>query len=200
MSSEKSPEDLLRERFTREAVPLLDRLYAGALRLTRNPSDAEDLVQDTMLKAYASFDSFREGTNLAAWMYRIMTNTYISGYRRRRRQPVLLVAEEVADWQFAVNLEHSPAPPKTLQSAEVQAFEALSDTEVRNALQALPVNFRMVVFYADVEGCSYREIAEIAGVPIGTVMSRLHRGRARLRELLADLARERGLLPADTAA
>jgi RNA polymerase sigma-70 factor (ECF subfamily) len=192
----QAPGDELSERFIRDALPLLDRLYGAALRLTRNPADAEDLVQDTMLKAYASFASFREGTNLIAWLYRIMTNTHISGHRRRRRQPQQVDAEGVADWQFASHLSHSPSPPRALQSAEVQALEALSAPQVRDAMQQLPEEYRMAVYYADVEGCTYREIAEITGVPLGTVMSRLHRGRTRLRLLLADVAREHGLLSA----
>ncbi|BBZ33709.1 sigma-70 family RNA polymerase sigma factor [Mycolicibacterium confluentis] len=195
MSRTEPPHRQSADRFTRDAVPLLDRLYASALRMTRNPADAEDLVQETMLKSYAAFESFREGTNLIAWLYRIMTNAYISGYRRRQRQPALIVTDEVADWQLAASFEHSPVVPKTLRSAEVQALEALSNAEIREALHRLPAQFRMAVHYVDLEGCSYREVAEIMGIPVGTVMSRLHRGRTRLRILLADLARERGFIP-----
>jgi RNA polymerase sigma-70 factor, ECF subfamily len=179
------------ERFERDAMPLLDQLYAAALRMTRNPADAEDLVQETYLRAYGAFESFRAGTNLRAWLYRILTNTYINGYRKRQRQPVAQPAEEITDWQLAQAAQHTSSG---LRSAEMDALDRLPDSDVKEALSQLPEDFRMAVYLADVEGFAYKEIAEIMGTPIGTVMSRLHRGRKQLRDMLTDVARERGFL------
>jgi RNA polymerase sigma-70 factor, ECF subfamily len=183
-------------RFEKDALQYLDQLYAGALRMTRNPADAEDIVQETYAKAYASFHQFTPGTNLKAWLYRILTNTYINSYRKKQREPQLSDGENVEDWQLARAESHTSSG---LKSAEMMALENLPDSDVKEALQQLAPDFRLAVYLADVEGFSYKEIAEIMGTPIGTVMSRLNRGRTQLRNLLADYARERGVKRAEAS-
>jgi RNA polymerase sigma-70 factor (ECF subfamily) len=181
-------------RFERDALPHLDALYSAALKLTRSPAEAEDLVQETYLKAFASFHQYTDGTNLRAWLYRILTNTFINTYRKKQREPQQADTDEVEDWQMARAEGHLSGG---LRSAEAEALDRLPDSDVTAALAALPEEFRMAVYYADVEGFAYKEIAEIMGTPVGTVMSRLHRGRKLLRTLLADYAVERGLIAAD---
>jgi RNA polymerase sigma-70 factor, ECF subfamily len=177
-------------RFEAEALQYLDQLYAAALRMTRNPADAEDVVQETYAKAYASFHQFTPGTNLKAWLYRILTNTYINSYRKKQREPQISDGDNIEDWQLARAESHTSSG---LKSAEMVALEGLPDSDIKEALQQLPPDFRLAVYLADVEGFAYKEIAEIMGTPIGTVMSRLNRGRNQLRNLLADYARGRGL-------
>ncbi len=179
------------ERFERDAMAYLDQLYGAALRMTRNPSDAEDLVQEAYAKAYASFHQFRPGTNLKAWLYRILTNTYINIYRKQQRSPKVADTPEVEDWQEAREASHTA---RGLRSAETEALERMPDSVVTEALADLSPDFRLAVILADVEGFSYKEIAEIMGTPIGTVMSRLNRARKQLRSKLADYARETGML------
>jgi RNA polymerase sigma-70 factor (ECF subfamily) len=176
------------DRFERDALVFMDQLYAAALRYTKNPEDARDLVQDTYLKAFNSFHQFEEGTNLRAWLYRVLTTTFINTYRKDQRRPQL-ASGELEDWQLAEAQSHTSDLGK---SAEAEALENLPDSDIKRALQEIPEEFRIAVYLADVEGFSYKEIAGIVDVPAGTVMSRLHRGRKLLREKLADYAKELG--------
>lgn len=178
------------EQFERDVVPFLGQLYPAALRMTRNPTDAEDLVQETSAKAYAAFHQFRPGTNLKAWLHRILANTFINGYRKRRREPRQTTGGDFQDWQLPTD----PLAPAA-RSAEAEALDRLADSEILRALRDLPEEFRVAVYLADIEGYAYKEIAEIMGTPIGTVMSRLHRGRGRLRDKLAPFAPGHGIAP-----
>jgi len=187
----KRPPAELRALFEEQAIPFMDQLYAAALRMTRNPADAGDLVQESYVKAFAAFAGFEQGTNLKAWLYRILTNTFINSYRKNQRAPYQGTIDELEDWQLG-NAE-SLTLGRTTRSAEAEAIDHLPDSDVKAALQAIPEDFRLAVYLADVEGFSYQEIADIMKTPVGTVMSRLHRGRRLLRELLADYARERGI-------
>ena len=187
--SEESDAELT-ARFERDAIPLLDVLYGGARRMSRNRSDAEDLVQETMVRAYSHFRQFRECTHLKAWLFRIMHNIWIDNYHKTLRRPPEQLSDEIADWQYAAWQRHTSMGDR---SAEVEALEGLPDDEIVDAVEALPETHRMVVYYADVCGYRYREIAKIMDTPLGTVMSRLHHARRRLRVLLADVALQRGL-------
>ncbi len=184
--------------FADQAVPLMDAIYAAALRLTRNPADAEDLVQETYLKAYRGFAGFEQGTNLRAWLYRILTNTFINTYRSKKRRPDETDFDEVEDLYLYRRLGGLEAATVG-RSAEDELLDWFSEAEVKEALEALPEQFRMAVLLADVEGFSYKEIAEILDVPIGTVMSRLHRGRKAMQRALYDFAAARRLLPGEPA-
>jgi RNA polymerase sigma-70 factor (ECF subfamily) len=185
------PDQDLTERFERDVLPVLPSLYGAALRMTRNPSEAEDLLQDTALRAYRGFATFQEGTNLKAWLYRILTNSFINTYRKRQREPQTVDGpEDVEEWFLFDRLGGRSAE----RSAEEDVLERIPDADVKSALESIPENFRIAVLLADVEGFSYREIAQIMDVPIGTVMSRLHRGRKALERALYAVAKERGLV------
>ncbi len=182
---------VLKERFEREVLPLLPSLYGAALRLTRNPADAEDLIQEAFLRAFRGFAGFQEGTNLKAWLYRILTNSFINAYRKKQREPVTVEGpDDVDEWYLFDRLGSRSVEA----SAETEVLDRIPDEDVKKALEDLPEGFRMAVLLADVEGFSYKEIAEILDIPIGTVMSRLHRGRRALERTLYDKAKERGLV------
>lgn len=182
------PATELEQRFEAEALPHLPQLYGMALRLTRNPTDAEDLVQQTFLKAFQSFEQFQQGTNVRAWLYKILTNTFISDYRKKQRSPQTVSAEENEDFNLFERLTETAGSPET------EVLDRLPDAEVKAALEALPEQFKTAVLLADVEGFSYQEIADITGVAIGTVMSRLHRGRKALQKALWEYARRHQLV------
>lgn len=173
-------------------MPLMDTLYAGAMRMTRNPADADDLIQETYLRAYRGYGGFTEGTNLKAWMYRILTNTYINMYRAKQRRPDESELDEVEDLYLYRRLGGLEAA-RAGRSAEDELMDTFTEFEVKQAVEDLQENFRMAVLLADVEGFSYKEIAEILDIPIGTVMSRLHRGRKALQKRLFDYAVTHGL-------
>lgn len=190
MNSRSYDEALLRERFEAEALPLLDQLYAAAYRYTGSVSDAQDLLQDTFVRAFSSFHTYTPGTNLKAWMYRILHNAFINDYRRKKRRPLEVESENATDWEMYQASSHDPTG---LKSAEAEAFSSLTDSVVVQALEEMPAVYREAVVLADVEGFSYQEIADLMGTPAGTVMSRIHRGRAMLRKQLADYARQQGI-------
>jgi len=176
-------------RFEQEALPFLDGMFGAAMRLTRNPADAEDLLQETFLRAFNAFESFEPGTNLKAWLYRILMNTYISSYRKQKRSPQTVSSDELEDFSLYRHIIDDGG-----KTPETQVLESIPDDDVKRALEELPEQFRIAVLLADVEGFSYKEIADITGTEIGTVMSRLHRGRKALQKALWEYARERGLV------
>lgn len=181
-----------KERFTRDTGPLLDSLYGAALRMTRNPADAEDLLQETMLRAYRAFDRFEPGTNLKAWLFRILTNAYINTYRKRQREPLKVSSDELGDFDLYQQLKDHDSDFG--RSAESLVLDGLLDNDIVDALDELPEQFRLAVLLSDLEGFSYAEIAQIMDVPMGTVMSRLHRGRKALQKRLWNIARDRGIV------
>ena len=180
-------------RFSELAMEHMPALYSAALRMTRNPADAEDLVQETFLKAYRAFDRYEDGTNIRAWLYKILTNTFINSYRAAKRRPEKADVEDVEDLYMYRRLGELQAAG-TGRSAEDEVFSHFTDDEVKEAIESLPEAFRIAVLLADVEGFSYKEIADITDVPIGTVMSRIHRGRKALQKALTDFAEARGLV------
>ena len=202
MTTDDAPVDeaaAKRDLFEEQALPFMDQLYAAAMRMTRNPSDAADLVQETFVKAFQAFGQFQQGTNLKAWLYRIQTNTFINNYRKNQRNPYQGTIDDLEDWQLGG--AESVTQSTSTRSAEAEAIDHLPDSAVKDALQAIPEDFRLAVYFADVEGFSYQEIADIMKTPVGTVMSRLHRGRRMLRESLSEYARDRGIVaPSPTGA
>lgn len=176
--------------FASAVTPFADQLYPTALRMTRNPADAEDLVQETFTKAFANFHQFRAGTNLRAWLYRILTNTFINNYRKKQREPRQETTDEIKDWQLAAAAKHTSTG---MRSAETEVLDQLPDSDIKQALARLPEDFQEVIYLVDIEGYAYKEVAEHMGTPLGTVMSRLHRARRQLRDMLADYGRERGM-------
>lgn len=183
-------------RFEREAIPMLDGFYRHAMKLTHDHADAEDLLQETAAKAFAGFDGFRDGTNLGGWLYRIMLNSHISAHRKAQRRPAQWLTDSITDGQMMSEALHSSTG---LRSTEDLALDRLEDNHIKAAMEALPERMRITVYFADVEGRRFREIAELTGVPLGTVMSRLHRGRRQLQRLLAGVAAERGYRLVDVA-
>jgi RNA polymerase sigma-70 factor (ECF subfamily) len=181
----------VRALFEEQALQYMDQLYAAAMRMTKNPADAADLVQETFVKAYTAFGQFTQGTNLKAWLYRIQTNTFINNYRKNQRNPYQGTIDDLEDWQLGG--AESVTQSLSTRSAEAEAIDHLPDSAVKDALQSIPEDFRLAVYFADVEGFSYQEIADIMKTPVGTVMSRLHRGRRMLRDKLSDYARDRGI-------
>jgi RNA polymerase sigma-70 factor (ECF subfamily) len=181
-----------KERFQQEALPLLDSLYGAALRMTRNPSDAEDLVQETMLRAYRAFDRFEPGTNLKAWLFRILTNAYINTYRKRQREPQKVSSDDVEEFDLYRELKNHD--PQFAETPESLVLDNLVDSDILEAIEQLPDQFRLAVVLSDIEGFTYAEMADIMDVPMGTVMSRLHRGRKALQKRLWDIARDRGIV------
>jgi RNA polymerase sigma-70 factor (ECF subfamily) len=179
--------------FTKEAMQFAPQLFSTAMRMTRNKSDAEDLVQETFIKAWRSFHTFQTGTNLRAWLYRIMTNTFINKYNSKLRKPTETELDEVEELYLYKRLG-SIDQSKLSSSAEDQMLELFTDDEVKNALEELPETFRLPVLLSDVDGFSYKEIAEMLDIPLGTVMSRLHRGRKLMQKMLYEYAKERGLI------
>ena len=187
---EASADAARRDDFVEQAMQYADQLYAAAMRMTRNPADAADLVQETLLKAYAAYGSFKQGTNLRAWLYRIQTNTYINTYRKQQRRPFEAPLDDLEEWQIG---DAESFTAMSSRSAEAEAIHRMPSGIVKDALQQVPVDFRMAVYWVDVEGLSYAETAEVMETPVGTVMSRLHRGRKLLRGMLADYAAEQGI-------
>ena len=191
-------DDELRSLFEQQALPFIDQLYAAGMRMTRNPSDAQDLVQETYVKAFSAFRQYQQGTNLKAWLYRILTNTFINSYRKKQRDPYTNTIDDLEDWQLGEAVSTTSAS-RVSRSAEAEAIDHLPDSTVKDALQSIPEDFRLAVYLADVEGFSYQEIADIMKTPVGTVMSRLHRGRRLLRDRLTGYAQERGIAMGDVS-